>query len=166
MYLYSYPSTHGISGLAAGGAWKQLEVCVKMTIQWTQRCTRRPWLSECGDVIGGSNWAILWMHLEGHDWVILQDVIEQVWRYPWRPWLSEFWKELWGHDRASFEMYLEATIMRTWRLKSSHKWYMHWNSNWENLEMHLEGMIKQDLRRTWRWLMWGALGADETLCIS
>ena len=33
MYLYSYPSTHGISALAAGGAWEQFEVHLKMTIQ-------------------------------------------------------------------------------------------------------------------------------------
>jgi len=30
MYLYSYPSTHGISGLAAGGAWEQFEVRLKI----------------------------------------------------------------------------------------------------------------------------------------
>jgi hypothetical protein len=33
MYLYSYPSTHGIFGLAAGGASDQFEVCLKMTIR-------------------------------------------------------------------------------------------------------------------------------------
>jgi len=33
MYLYSYQSTHGISGLAAGGAGEQLEVRLKMTIE-------------------------------------------------------------------------------------------------------------------------------------
>jgi len=33
MYLFSYPSTHGISGLAAGGALEQFEVRLKMTIE-------------------------------------------------------------------------------------------------------------------------------------
>ena len=33
MYLYSYPSTHGISGQAAGGAWEQFKVRLKITIE-------------------------------------------------------------------------------------------------------------------------------------
>jgi len=33
MYLYSYPSTHGISALAAGGAREQFEVHLQRTIQ-------------------------------------------------------------------------------------------------------------------------------------
>jgi len=42
MYLYSYPSTHDISGLAAEGASEQYEVSLKMTIEWTHRYTRSP----------------------------------------------------------------------------------------------------------------------------
>jgi len=53
IYLYSYPSTHGISGwLAAGGAWEQFEVRLGMTIKWTQRCTSRQWWSQFGDALG------------------------------------------------------------------------------------------------------------------
>jgi hypothetical protein len=33
VYLYSYLSTQSISGLAAGGAGEQFEVCLKMTKQ-------------------------------------------------------------------------------------------------------------------------------------
>jgi len=33
MYQYSYQSTHGISGQAAGGAGEQLKVRGKMTIK-------------------------------------------------------------------------------------------------------------------------------------
>jgi len=44
-YLYCYPSTQGISGLAAGGAWEEFKVHLKMTIEWTQRYTPRPWSS-------------------------------------------------------------------------------------------------------------------------
>jgi hypothetical protein len=33
MYLYSYPSTHGISGLAAGATGDQFEAGLKMTIE-------------------------------------------------------------------------------------------------------------------------------------
>jgi len=71
MYLYSYPSTHAISGLAAGGAWEQFEVHLKMTIEWTQRYTPRPWSGEFGDTFGGGNRAYLGIHLEAvieRDW--------------------------------------------------------------------------------------------------
>jgi len=44
-----YVSTHGISGLAAGGAWEQCEVRRKMMIPWTQRYTPRLWSSEFRD---------------------------------------------------------------------------------------------------------------------
>jgi hypothetical protein len=33
MNVYSYPSTHGISGLAAGGASEQLKVRLKMMME-------------------------------------------------------------------------------------------------------------------------------------
>ena len=33
MYLYSYPSTHSISGLAAGGDSEQFKVRLKMMIE-------------------------------------------------------------------------------------------------------------------------------------
>jgi len=64
VYLYSYPSTHGISGLATGGAWEQCEVRLKMTIEWTQRYTPRLWSSEFGDALGGDDRACLEIHLE------------------------------------------------------------------------------------------------------
>jgi len=50
-YLYSYPSTHGISGVAAGGTWEQFEKCLRMTIKWTQRDTPRLWLSNFWDAL-------------------------------------------------------------------------------------------------------------------
>ena len=39
MHLYSYPSTHGISGLAADGAWEQFKVRLKIMIEWIHRYT-------------------------------------------------------------------------------------------------------------------------------
>jgi len=33
MYLHSYRSAHGISGLAAGGAWEHSDVPLKMKIE-------------------------------------------------------------------------------------------------------------------------------------
>ena len=71
-YLYSYLSTHIISWLAAGGAWTQSEVHLKMTIEWTQRCSWRPLSCELRDILEGHypvNWEI---HLES--------MIKQVWK--------------------------------------------------------------------------------------
>jgi len=102
MYLCIYIATHlhAISGLAAGGAWEQFELHLKMTIEWTQRYTPRQWSSEFGDALEGGNREYLEIHLEA--------VIEWTQRCTWRPWLSEFGDALGGHDRARLEI-------RTWR---------------------------------------------------
>jgi hypothetical protein len=55
MYLYCYPSTHGESGLAAGGAWEQFNAPLEMTMEQTQRYTPRLWLSKVGDPLGCCN---------------------------------------------------------------------------------------------------------------
>jgi len=47
-------------------------------IEWTQRCTWRPWLSEFRDALGGRDRVNSEMHLEA--------VIDRVGRYAWRPW--------------------------------------------------------------------------------
>jgi len=52
-----------------------------IVIEWTHRCTPRPWSSEFGDALGGCDRASLEMHLEA--------VIERVWRCTWRPWSSD-----------------------------------------------------------------------------
>jgi len=123
VYVYSYSSTHGISGQAAGGAWEQFEVHLKMMIEWTQRCTWRPWLSELGDSLGGRDGATLKTHLGGPDCANLEmhseAVIKLVRRCTWRPWPCEHggcdWATLemhmGGHDRVN----LEAIIERIWR---------------------------------------------------
>ena len=47
----------------------QFEVCLKMTIEWTQRYTPRTWSSDFGYSVGGGNWADLEIHLEAViDW--------------------------------------------------------------------------------------------------
>jgi len=142
MYRYSYPSTHGISELAAGGAWEQFKGCLKMTIQWTQRYTPRPWSSEFGDALEGSNQPYLQRHLDtmikwtwrctpssqlsefvdalgGHDRANLEAVFEQVWRYAWRPWSWEFGDALGGHNCANFKAVIERVWRYTWRPWSS-----------------------------------------------
>jgi len=176
MYPYSYQSTHVISGLAAGGAWDQIEVRLKMTIEWTQRYTPRPWSSEFGDALAGCDWVNLEMHSE--------IVIERVWLCPCRPWLCE----LGGRNRASVEMHLEAVIERVWRytLRGHDRGNLEaviervWRCTWRarmrelrnalggrvraSLEMHLQPMIEQDWSSTWRRSMGGSRGG-ETLFI-
>jgi len=116
MYLYSYPSTHGISGLAAGGVWEQFEVWLKMMIEWTQRYTPRPWWSRFGDALGGGNRAYLEMHMEA--------MLVRTWRpwssqlgdmhfkamivLPWRPWSSEFGDALRGRDWVRLDKWWES----------------------------------------------------------
>ena len=123
MYLYSYPSTHGISGLAAGGAWEQFEVRLKMTIDWTQRYTQRPWPSEFGNAVGGRNRAYLEIHLEA---MIVRT---------WRPWLNEFG----GRNRASLELHLEAVIER----------YRRWT--WRPWSTEFGDALEAVIKRVWRW---------------
>jgi len=119
MYLYSYPSTHGISGLAAGCAWEQFEVRLKMIIEWTQRYTPRPWSREFGDARRGRNRAGLGHTLGGWDRASLEmrlkAVIERLWRYTRRMWWSEFGNTLGGRNQASWKMHLQAVIERVWR---------------------------------------------------
>jgi len=83
MYLYSYPSTHGISGLAAGSAWEQFEVRLKMTIEWTQRYNPRLWSSQFGDAIGDRDWMNSEIDSEAmiewdYDWARLEEYLEVV----------------------------------------------------------------------------------------
>jgi len=78
MYLYSYPSTHSISGVVAGGAWEQFEVRLKMMNMCTQIFTLRPWSTEVGDALGGHDRASLEMHLVA--------MIQWCWWYTWRSW--------------------------------------------------------------------------------
>jgi len=142
MYLYSYPSTHSISGLAAGGAWEQCQVRLIMTIEWTQRYTLRLWSSEFGDAIGDRDWVNSEIHWEA--------VIEWVWRYTWRPRSSELGDALWGHDWVSSGMQSETEIELTQRY-TLRPWPSEFGDalgGWDgvNSEMHLEAMIK------WVWI--------------
>jgi len=105
MYRYSYPSTHSISGLAAGSTWELIKVRLKMTIKWTQRYAPSLWSCEYGAALGG--------HVHGN----LEAVIERVWRYTCRPYSIEFGDASGGHDRVRLEMHLEAMIEWTWGCK-------------------------------------------------
>ena len=149
MYLYSYLSTHGISGLVARGDWEQFEVWLKMTIEWTQRYTLRPWSSEFGDAIGDRDWVNSEMHWEA--------VIKRVRTCTWRPRSSELRDALGCRDGASLEMHL-------WRPWSSELRDALRGCYWASLEMHLQAIIERD----WRWSicrrsMAGVLGVYETL---
>ena len=118
MYLYSYPSTHSISVLAAGSAWGQFKVLLKMPIEWTQRYTLRSWSSKFGDALGGPAGVNLEMHSE--------IVIRWVWSCTWRLCSCELGGRnranleihLEAVDRMSLEMHFEAGIERIWRCTS------------------------------------------------
>jgi len=92
-YLYSYPSKHGITRLAAGGFSDEFKVRVEIKIELTQTRTPRPCSSEFGDAVGGHDQATLEMDLEAvikrvwrctwSDCTNLEAVIWRVWRYTW-----------------------------------------------------------------------------------
>jgi len=172
MYPYSYPSTHGISGLAAGGAWEQFEVHLKMTIEWTQAVIERVWrwnwrsrLSELRDALGGRDRATMEMQLETK--------IEWTLRCTWTPWSSEFRDAIGDRNWVNSEIHSEAMIERVWRCT-----WRPWSCELrdalrccdrESLDMHIPAMIEREWRSSWRWSIWrrsmgGAPGA-ETLFI-
>jgi len=72
------------------------EMHLETEIEWTQRCTWRPWLSKLGYALGDWDRVNSEMHLEAR--------IQRVWRCTWRPWSSEFG-----------DMHFEAMIVWTWR---------------------------------------------------
>ena len=89
-------------------------------------------------------------------------VIEQVWRYTWRPWSCQ----LGGQNRASLEIHLEAVIERiwkcTWRLWTSELGDALHGCNRASLEMHLEGHdhanLEDIIMGVWRysWRVWSS----------
>jgi len=186
MYLYSYPSIHAISGQAAGGAWEQFEVCLKMTIGWIQRYTPMPWSSDFGDALGGGNRASLEIHLEavikqdwryalrGHDRAHMQAVLERVWRYTWRPWSSEFGDALGSRDRPGLEMHLQAVIERvwwyTWRSWSSEIWQVLGGGWWTARRDSIHQLVYSQpwecdkvtlpLKFLWRTGWWRSIGRE------
>jgi len=184
-YLYSYLSTHGISGLAARGDCQQFEVHLQITIKWTQRYTPRPGSSGFGDALGGPDGENSEMHWEAviervgdalrdWDWVNsqmhLEAMIERVWRCTWRPRLSELRDALWGRDRASLEMHLEAEVewtqrctLRPWSSKFGNA-IGDWD--WLNSQIHSEAVIERVWRctrsRLWSSEIAGVLGGGRS----
>jgi len=91
MYLYSYPSTHSISGLAADSV---------------MRAIRGAPQNDNGVNSGIHSGAVIervWRST-------LEAVIERVWRCTSRPRSSDFGYAIGGHDRATLDMHLEAVI--------------------------------------------------------
>jgi len=72
-----------------------LEMHVEAEIEWTERCTWRPWSIECGDALGGRDRSSMEMRWEA--------VIERVWTCTW------------GQDRVNSEMHSEGVTERVWR---------------------------------------------------
>jgi len=91
MYLYSNPLTHSISGEAGAGAWKQFKMRLKITIEWTQRCTGWPWFTTFDNGLGRQNrskleatiewvWSPEWVHVEMHSAISSQRDWRRIWR--------------------------------------------------------------------------------------
>jgi len=96
-----------LNDILGGRDWSSLERHLEAEMEWTHRCTWRPWSSEFGDALGDRDWVNSQMHWEA--------VIEQVWTCTWRPSSSELRDALWGCDWASSEMHLQAMIEQDWR---------------------------------------------------
>jgi len=128
--------THGISRLAAGDACEQFQVHIKLSILWTQRCSRRPWLSYIGDALGGPDWVNLEIPFEA--------VIQCVRKCTWRLRVNQ----LGGCDRACLLIHLEAMIERTGRL-----WLIMfadtlWGCNGVYFDIQFEAMLDWRMRCT------------------
>jgi len=143
MYLYSYPSTHAISGLAAGSASEQFEIRLERMIEWIQRYTPRPGSNDFRDALGGGDRAYVEVHCEA--------VIEWTQRCTPRASLSEFGDSLGGHDRVS----LEICTWRPWSCELA-------GHNRVSLEIHLEAIIRRDLTSTLRRSMDSAPGLNSS----
>jgi len=126
MYLYSHPSTHGISGQAVCGAWEQFEVRLIMMIMWTQRYTPRLWSSKFGDALGG------------HACANLEAVIEQVWKYTWKTWLSKFGDAPRGLAHANLEDIIERLWIYTCRPWSNEFGDALGGCDWVRVDEYLE----------------------------
>jgi len=131
MYLYSYPSTHNASGLAAGGIWQEFKVCLTTTIEWTDIFT----LKLRSSVIEEA--------LRGHAHVNYKDRIEGPGRYTWRLWSCKVADVLGSCDPASLEICtLEAMMVLSWR-----PWLCKLGGYSQViLEMNVEVMIVQSSR--------------------
>jgi len=162
-----------LNDILGGRDWASLEMHLEAEIEWSERCTWRPWSIKFGDALGGRGRVNSEMHFEA--------VIERVWRCNWGPRLSELrdtlrgrdqaslemhletkieWTEscTWGRDRASLEMHLVAEIewteSCTWRTWSIEFGDALGGCDRASLEMHLQAMIERDWRSTWRRSIW------------
>jgi len=98
--LYLRTPTGLLNDILGGRDWLNLEMHLEPGMEWTQRCTARPWSSEIVDELGDRDRVISQMHLEA--------VIERVWACTWRPRSCELGDALWGCDRASLDEYMEG----------------------------------------------------------
>jgi len=147
-------------------------------IEWTQRCTERPWSCEFGHVLGGRHQASMDMHLEAK--------IEWSQRCTWWPLLSEFRHAHGGRNRGNLEIHFEAVFHRVWgcacrqwssgiggvpvggrsRGRRDCSWYsIHWlTCNCDKVERRVQQHPPRDERLAWtgRLLI---LGWPHTWCM-
>jgi len=161
--IYIATHLHSIPGLAAATELEsKFKVRPKMTIEWIQRYTPSPWMSEFGDAFGCGNRAYREIHLEG--------VIERTDGCTCRPWSCK----LGGRNQASLDIHLEDMIELVRRSALGRPWsYELWrpqsteccNPLWSHDRANLEAIIVRVRTSTKQRSMDGAPGA-ETLFIS
>jgi len=104
--------THG------GYYWVNVEMHLEADIEWTVKCTWRPWSSMWGDALGDQ---------EREN---LEAIIEQDWRYNWRPLSSECGDALGGNYHGRLDEYLVVVDIRAVNGRCVRSWHsIHWLVN-------------------------------------
>jgi hypothetical protein len=98
-------------------------------IEWTWRCTLRPWSSD------------FWGHHQASLDIPLDALIEPVWRHKCRPWFCQ----LGVCNRASLEIHSEAVIERVGRCT----WSLWACEVWDALRGHDEASSVAIIERAW-----------------
>jgi len=142
MYQYRYPTTHSISGLAAGAGREQVEVLLNMMIESTERYTPKWWSSEFRDTPCGRDRLNSEMHWEA--------VIEWTQRANWRPRSSVFGYNFGDRDGVKSGMYCEVMMKPAW-ICTWRPWLCVVGAalgdcDEASLEIHLHSMMERDWR--------------------
>jgi len=148
-----------LNDILGGRDRSSLEMHLEAEIEWTERCSWRPWSIELRAALGGRDRASLEMHLEAE--------IEGTERCTWRPWSIEFGDALGGQGGVNSEIHFEAVFERVWtcnwRPRLSELKDPLWGCDGASLVMHFQDMIARDWRSTWRQSIWREAGRQLIL---
>ena len=119
------------------GNWVNLFRQLEGMVEWTQRCTWRPYWSKVRDALWGYYHWNPEMHLNATIkwvWVMkLEAIIEWNWWYTKGPWWCALGDAHGGHDHVSQKMQLKADILRIERCR---------------------GRLWLNKLRRWTWRLW------------